>query len=271
MSDSPYLPDRARKPFSETLVELVTQLTGGAAAVGSTAATGEPLVGVGAGVGVSQLGGLLGEALTRRRDDRVHRTIRQAATRIEERQASGEKVRLGPPEDEDRALELIEAALNAANNSSEQIKADLIGSLLASAAFDSQVSSDDLVRYLKLLERLSRRQVVALAYLEDGGRASNRQLLAASGEKGGAQINPTVEAELDELGRVLGLVGFVQKDGGVANPSNVMNGGQIVAANIANIALTSRGKTLHRLAEVGTIVGDESVGDFESNELFNWG
>jgi hypothetical protein len=270
MTDSPYLPDKKRKPFGERLIQLMTQLTGGATAMGSTAATGEPLVGLSAGVGVSQIGGLLGEALARRREDRVSRMTRRAAVRIEERQEAGEEVRLGPPEDEDRALELVEAALNAANNSSEQIKADLIGSLLASAAFDNQVSSDDLLRYLKLLERLSRRQILALAYLMDESRASNRQLLA-SGEKGGAQINPTVEAEFDELGRVLGLIGFVQKDGSVANPSNVMDGGQIVAASIADIGLTSRGKTLHRLAEVESIISSEAIAHFETSELFNWG
>jgi hypothetical protein len=197
--------------------------------------------------------------------------VRRAANRIEERVDAGDEVQLGPPEDEDRALELVEAALNAANNSSEQIKADLIGSLLASAAFDKQVSSDDLLRYLKLLERLSRRQVVALAYLMDESRASNRQLLAASGEKGSAQINPTVEAEFDELGRVLGLIGFVQKDGSVANPSNVMDGGQIVAASIANISLSSRGRTLHRLAEVESIISNETITQFETKELFSWG
>jgi hypothetical protein len=200
MNNSPYLPDKKRKPFSERLIQLVTQLTSGATAMGSTAATGQPLLGLGAGVGVSQIGGILGEALGRRREDRVTRTIRRAASRIEERQDAGEEVRLDPPEDEDRVLELVESALNAANNSSEQIKSDLIGSLLASAAFDKQVSSDDLQRYLKLLERLSRRQIVALAYLMDESRESNRHLLAASGEKGGAQINPTVEAEFDELG-----------------------------------------------------------------------
>jgi hypothetical protein len=70
---------------------------------------------------------------------------------------------------------------------------------------------------------------------------------------------------------VLGLIGFVQKDGSVANPSNVMNGGQIVAASIANIGLTSRGKTLHRLAEVESIISDEAIAEFETSELFHWG
>jgi hypothetical protein len=268
---SPYLPEKAERPLGERLVQIMAQLAGGAGSIGVGTASGDPFVGLGTSVATSQVVGKVGERLFARRQDRVASTISRAELRIEEREAAGQRPRKDQSVDEDRVLELLEASLKAAMNSSEQVKAELIGSLLGSAVFDEQVSLDDLLRNLRLLERLSLRQVTALAYLADSDRDSNRHLLAAGGDQGTRQINPNVEAELDELGRVLGLIGIAQKDGGVANPSNVMDGGQIVASNIDKVKLTSRGETLYRLAEINDVMNDEAIERFEQDDLFNWG
>jgi hypothetical protein len=264
LESSPYLPGKP-KPRGESLAELLVSFGTGAAGLGTAAASGEPLAGVGAGVAANRLGtGLL--RFLQRGDDRAQRTMQHAARRFEERHAGGEKP--GPNSFQgESATEAVEATIKAAANSVEQRKACLIGSLLASAAYELDLPIADLLRFLKLLEALSWRQILALAYFADEARAPERVLIAAGGPEGIGQIQPGLEAELAELGRGHELIGFVGDDGGVANPSNVWNGGQITAADIDTVGLTRLGKTIFRLAEMDREIKPGDLDQFTQAEI----
>lgn len=62
-------------------------------------------------------------------------------------------------------------------------------------------------------------------------------LIAAGGSEGIGQIKPGLEAELSELAITYELLGVVGEDGGVENPSSVVGGGPIIAANLDTIGL----------------------------------
>lgn len=55
------------------------------------------------------------------------------------------------------------------------------------------------------------------------------------------------------MARTFEVIGFRQEGGAVANPSNTLNGGQIVAANLVKVAPTGLGLTLTRLADLSRI------------------
>lgn len=265
MESSPYLPAKP-KPRGESLAELLVGFGTGAAGLGTVAASGEPLAGVGASVAANQFGTELLRRFLQRGEDRAQRTMQYAARRFEERQAGGERPRPDAFQG-DSATEAVEAAIKAAANSVEQRKSCLIGSLIASAAYEDHLPDADLLRFLKLLEALSWRQILALAYFADKERTSERVLIAAGGDEGIGQIQPGLESELAELGRSHELIGFVGDDGGVANPSNVWDGGQITAASIDKIGLTRLGQTIYRLAEVNREVTQEDLAQFIASEI----
>ena len=89
MESSPYLPGKP-KPRGESLGELLVGFETGAAGLGTGAASGEPLAGVGANVAANRFGTELLRRLFQRGEDRAQRTMQHAAQRFEERQAEGE-------------------------------------------------------------------------------------------------------------------------------------------------------------------------------------
>jgi hypothetical protein len=266
---SPYLPDPGDSVGSR-LVHLLNRFAAGGVGLATTASSGSPELGLGAGVATDEVGKELIRKFAARPSDRAHRAILRAQRRIEERVAAGEPWRTdgefegGSSED---VFRIFETAVRAAMSSTEQRKADLVGSLLASAALDDSASVADILRMIRYIEDLSWRQVVALAYFADDKRAANRELLSAGGSEGTIRIRPGCEAELSELARTHELIGLRQQDDSVANPSNTMNGGQLTAASLSRVGPTGLGLTLHRLAEMGELITDDELDAFEGNEL----
>jgi len=262
MEGSDYLPE-AKQPFGERVGAYLVRLAAGAGGVGATAATGTPFAGVGAGLAIAETGQALVGKVIKRPEARAERTMRIAAERIGERKAAGEGLRDDHfAADPEAAEELIEAALRAGWNALEMRKADLIGRLIASSAFDRSVSREDLLQLIKLLEAISWRQILAIAWIGREAWDEQRSLLGAEGSEGSRQLRPGLEAELSELADIHNLIGFKQKDGAVAKPVGTLGGGNVTASSLDRVALTGLGATLARLGEFVQVITDAEVQEF---------
>jgi hypothetical protein len=146
-------------------------------------------------------------------------------------------------------------ALSAAR-SYEERKVQYMGRLYASLEFDASVSPGYANFLLGLLDRLTYRQLAALAYIGNERREQERVLFNANLVGTGVQSAPSIVIELGDLG-MNGLIGFRQNTGGVAPPSNVFGDGKIDLNTIGQIGLTETGQTLYRLAELHEIPDDD--------------
>lgn len=176
-----------------------------------------------------------------------------ALGRIEQRREAGDEPRqdglFEPGEDPEG---LLEGSLLSAARSYEQKKVPFIGAFYSSFVFERDVSSLTAHYLLRLLDRLTYRQLCALAYLADDGRRSERERVQAAATEEGDRTSPTLSAELNDLAN-LGLVGYEQDGGLVANPLATYGAGQITASSMARTALTELGRTLARMAELNQI------------------
>jgi hypothetical protein len=219
-----------------------------------------------AGASVAQSVSEAGEAvvgfLEQRSKERVTATFQRLSTEVAERVQSGERVRGDHTDpDSEEAAAVFEAAVQAAARSAEERKCEVVANLYASIAFDRSVSVADALLLFRRVDESSWRQLVALQYFSAKDRQRERESISVAGSEGHAQIRWVLEAELSELGRGLELVGFVQKDGAVANPSSTFGGGQIVASSFSKVGPTGLGRTLARLGRLADVVTDE---DFDS-------
>lgn len=267
MEASDYLPEPP-KPFAERVADRLTHLGAAAGGVGATAATGTPFAGIGAGLAIEEAGKKLVDRVLSRPEARGERTMRVAAGRIEERRAAGEHLRDDEfAEDVEGAEELIEAALRASWNAIEMRKADLIGRLIASAGFDRGVSVADLLQLIRLLEAVSWRQLMAMAWIEREAWRERRMQLGAEGSEGSRQLRPGSEAELSELADIHNLIGFAQEGGTVSKPVGTLGGGHVTASSFDRVALSGLGATLARLCELGLVVSDDEVTHFVERDI----
>jgi hypothetical protein len=267
MESSEYLPEPA-KPFSQRVAEVASKAGSAAAGTGAGLLTGNPFVGIAAGLSAEQVGKGLTDRLLQRPEERGARTMRVARERIAERQESGEELRSDNfVTDEEGAEELIEAALRASWSAVEQRKSDLIGRTIASASFDAAISQADLMQCLRLLEALSWRQVLALAWIANDDWNEQRQLLGAEGSEGSRQLRPGFEAELNDLADTHGLIGFAQEGGAVVKPVGTLNGGGVTASSFARVTETGLGATLLRLSETSLVIDAAEIAAFVEHEI----
>jgi hypothetical protein len=192
-----------------------------------------------------------------REEIRIGGALGVALERIRERLDAGQKPRddgLFEPGADPEGL--LEGTLRAAAGSYEEKKIPYIGAFYASLAFDKSVSPASAQMFIRLLDRLSYRQFVALAYLDDPGKQSEREQIDAAAKEGEAGTPADLEAELGELANMR-LVGFRQEDGGVAHPLATYGGGQVHAHSMATTALTGVGQTFTRLAELDRIPAED--------------
>lgn len=222
------------------------------------------LFGPGAGASAAQALAEIGEvivgALAKWEQRRILRTVDRFKDRVDKRLDAGEQARPAIIDAEsDRAAEVFEAVVEAATRSIEEKKCDVIANLYAEVAFDPAVSVDDALLYLRRIRVASWRQLVALRYFEDEARTSERESIAAAGDEGEVRIHPALELELSELGRSLELIGFGQKDGSVANPANVFDGGTITSSSAARLQPTGLGGTISRLGGLSELVDAEEL------------
>lgn len=176
-----------------------------------------------------------------------------AMGRIEERRGAGEEPRqdglFAPGADPEG---LLEGTLLSAARSYDQKKVPFIGAFYASFVFAADVSTLTAHYLLRLLDRLTYRQLCALAYLTDPERRSEREEIQTTASEEGDRTSPTLSAELSELAN-LGLIGFEQDDGSVANPLGTYGGGQVTSSSMARTGPTDLGATLARMAELNRI------------------
>lgn len=220
-----------------------------------------PEAGAAVGQAVSEAAEVAVGIWQQRAQDRVKRTLLRARTLMAEREASGEKVR-GDLADENNetAVALFESIVEAAAESAEERKCDVIASLYASIAFEPAIAIEDAFLYLHRVRECSWRQLVALRYIEAEDRHQERDAIGAAGAEGEARIHPALGAELSELARTHELIGIDQDGGSVANPSNVMNGGGITSQSASRLRATGLGETVSRLGRLADLVTEEELG-----------
>jgi hypothetical protein len=220
------------------------------------------MVGVGAGVSADLAGRKLLQAIFGQGEERALRTVQHAKLRLEKRIDEGAELRADGFDDRDQAVQAIEAMVRAAVNSVERRKEKLIGALMASFPLEEDMPAADLLRFLRLLEDMSWRQILSLAYFVDDSRQADRMLIAAGGSHGAHQIQPVLEAELAHLAEVHGLIGVVSNDGSVTKPYALSGGAPITAASFDKVGPSGFGRTLFRLSEMEREIGPEDLDVF---------
>jgi hypothetical protein len=195
-----------------------------------------------------------------RAQERVKRTLLLVRELMQQREADGEIARddLGDGDNES-AVALFESIVEAAAESAEERKCEVIANLYASVAFEPAVSIEDALLYLRRVRECSWRQLVALRYVEDEDRQQEREAIGAAGTEGDARIHPALGAELSELARAHELVGIGQEDGSVANPSNVLNGGGITTKSAPDLRATGLGETVSRLGQLAGLTNNDEL------------
>jgi hypothetical protein len=188
--------------------------------------------------------------LSPREEQRIGGALAVAVGRIEERLTEGDQPRsdglFDPGADPDG---LLEGSLLTAARSYDQKKVPYIGAFYASLVFEEEVSAPTAHFLLHLLDRLTYRQLCALAYYASEARADERLDIQSDAREEGIHTSPTLVAELGDLAN-FGLIGFSQDAGGVANPLATMGGGDITAYSAVRTVPTELGEDLVRLAEL---------------------
>jgi hypothetical protein len=156
--------------------------------------------------------------------------------------------------------ELLEGTLLSAARSYEERKVQYLGLLYASLLFERAISPAYAHSLIRLLERLTYRQLAALAFIANSAREEERVLMPVDQSEGTSRSSPDMVAELGDLGAI-GLIGFMQGDGSVAMPANVWGPNQLDAHSLGKISLTQIGADLYRLAEL------QEIPDEDQNEV----
>lgn len=188
--------------------------------------------------------------LSSKEEARIGTAFVVALGRIEERLQAAEQPRqdglFRPGEDPEG---LLEGSLLSAARSYDEKKVPFIGAFYASFVFAADVSPVTAHYLLRLLDRLTYRQLCALAYLADPKRRSEREEIQATASEEGDRTSATLSAELNDMAN-LGLIGYGQEDGSVANPLGTYGGGRVSASSLARTVPTELGNTLARMAEL---------------------
>jgi hypothetical protein len=200
--------------------------------------------------------GFLGD----RKGKRVSRTLIEISDEAATRIAAGEEVRteIADPESDD-ATALFEAVIEAAAQSVEDRKCAVIANVYASIAFDSSITIADALLYIERIRACSWRQLVALQFLQAGGRVQERERIVAAGQEGDIDIAPALSAEFSELGLTLELIGTGIPGGRISNPSTTFGGGQLTTQSVAAMTPTAVGRELIRLGKLEDEVGEDEL------------
>jgi hypothetical protein len=203
--------------------------------------------------------------------DRVNRRVavlsEQVRVKTDRRRARGETFRDdGLLDDEALGEDLLEGVLRGAIEAERTQKAEAIANVAISVAFDDGISGADALRCIRLIREASWRQLCALVYFGNSSFAEERELHAARGFEGGAQVNPILETELSDMARSLELIGLRDsKDGAVDNPSDTWNGGTITAARVGTVAPTGLGLTLLRIGQLSDLVDADDLRELRND------
>lgn len=150
--------------------------------------------------------------------------------------------------------EVLEGVLMYAAASYEERKVVLLGHLYDGIAFDASVSAEEAHYLLKLADRLTYRQLVALATLQDP--ESFERLAKASYQRDEGTTGPTdaLALELDDLADQGALGVLVEGTEDVARPGELYGSmGRVSAKDFQSLQLTQTGLNLHGLMRLDTI------------------
>lgn len=152
------------------------------------------------------------------------------------------------------ADEVLEGVLIYAAASYEERKVVLLGHLYDGIAFDVSVSSEEAHFLLKLADRLTYRQLVALTTLQDPENFN--RLAKASYQRDEGTTGPTdaLALEVDDLADQGALGVLVEGGEEVARPGELYGSmGRVSAKDFQSLRLTQTGLNLHRLMRLDTI------------------
>jgi hypothetical protein len=195
-----------------------------------------------------------------RKRDRVSRTLTQVSEETARRIDAGEAVRPEIAEGEDAAA-LFEEVVEAAAQSVDEKKCEVIANLYASIAFDPSISVPDALLLVGRIRACSWRQLVALQFLVTGDREVERQQILVAGSEGDIDIAPILSAEFSELGSTLELIGTGMPGGRVSRPESTFGGNQVTSQSVAGMTPTAVGRELIRLGRLEDAVSTNELDD----------
>jgi hypothetical protein len=189
---------------------------------------------------------------------RIGTALYVALERFKEREDAGDQPRkdgLFEPGADPRGA--LEGTLLAASRSYDETKVPFIGAFYASFVFAEEVSIEEAHFMLTLLDRLTYRQLCAMAYFADPRKQTEREEIQMLAEEGGERASLALLSELFELAN-LGLLGAWQGE-----PRAILSFGEtyatlgggmpVIARSAGELALTSLGEDLARMAELHKI------------------
>ena len=250
--------------FIEGGGDLAGALAGGA--VGSLGGPAGLVGGAVAGVAVTRVVKCVGAELYARvfgprQRDRAGAALYLAVERIRERSREGESPRedgFFEPEDFERSAgeELLEGVLLQAANAYQERKVPYLSSFYASIALRSDISPAYAHILLRLVERLTYRQLVALAFfVENAGSDELAQLQGRREVEGRWPFADGLGRELEDLGGGdLGLLGIAQADGTVIRADRTWGHNDFEQQHeLGNVAPTPLGRDVYELMELARI------------------
>jgi hypothetical protein len=131
---------------------------------------------------------------------------------------------LGNRKSERVSRTLTEISDEAAAQSVENRKCAVVANVYASIAFDRQSRLPTPSSISSESGLGSWRQLVALQFLQAGGRARERERIVAAGQEGNIDMAPALSAEFSELSLILELIGTGIPGGRISNPSTTFGG-----------------------------------------------
>lgn len=243
------------KELAPKLVETAAEMSGGV--IG--AAVGVCLAGPAGAIAGGAVGPLIAKCLSAlgqevhsrmlgpREVQRIDQTLRIAAKMITDRTAQGETLRndgFFESENGNRSAgeEVGEGVLRAAQKECEERKIPYLAALIASVSFESTVGREQANMLIRLIERLSFRQLRLLSFL---GRLDELQVPRVDDShlepRPNSQLAWDIEAELDEL-----ISANLLKP--VAGTYDML-----ICFHVHSYLLADAGKALFRLAALNTM------------------
>lgn len=156
------------------------------------------------------------------------------------------------------AEELLEGVLLRAMDAYQERKVPYMGKFFASVARRADISPAYAHVMLRIVDEMTYRQFVALAYLAENLRNLELIALGVARDEGGSwPLTDGFDRELDELGESMGLIGIRQEDGGVVAAGDTIAGGNLTKHDLGKVTLTDLGRDLYDLLGLSDIPSEE--------------
>jgi hypothetical protein len=158
------------------------------------------------------------------------------------------------------AEELLEGVLLRAMNAYQERKVPYMGRFFASIAKRPDISPAYAHVLLRIMDEMTYRQFVALAYLaENLGSQEFLDLAALRDEQGPWPLPDGFDRELKELGEEMGLIGIRQKDGTTLPAAGTWGGGDLTRHDLSTVTLSDIGQDLYDLLGLSHVPNGEKL------------